>query len=42
MCISAISIAEIYDILGYTKEKKSEKICVQIRDQIEKLLIEFH
>jgi len=42
ICISGISIAEIYDGLGYTKEKKSEKIYVQIRDQIEKLLTEFH
>ncbi len=41
-CISAVSIAEIYDGLGYTKEKRSEKIYVQIRDQIEKLLSEFH
>ena len=40
--ISAITIAEIYDGLGYTKEKKSEKIYHQIRDQIEKLLSEFH
>ena len=42
ICISAITIAEIYDGLGYTKEKKSEKIYLQIRDQIEKLLSEFH
>ena len=41
-CISAITIAEIYDGLGYTKEKKSEKIYLQIRNQIEKLLSEFH
>ena len=40
--ISAITIAEIYDGLGYTKEKKSEKIYHQIRDQIEKLLSEFY
>ncbi len=40
--ISAITIAEIYDGLGYTKEKKSEKIYNQIRDQIEKLLSEFY
>lgn len=41
-CISAITIAEIYDGLGYTKEKKSEKIYLQIKDQIEKVLTEFH
>jgi len=41
-CISAITIAEIYDGLGYTKEKKSEKIYLQIKDQIEKVLSEFH
>jgi len=40
--ISAITIAEIYDGLGYTKEKKREEIYQQIRDQIEKLLSEFH
>ena len=42
ICISAVTIAEIYDGLGYTKEKKSEKIYLQIREQIEKLLSEFH
>jgi len=42
ICISAITIAEIYDGLGYTEEKKSEKIYLQIREQIEKLLSEFH
>jgi predicted nucleic acid-binding protein len=42
ICISAITIAEIYDGLGYTKEKKSEKIYSQIKDQIEKILSEFH
>lgn len=26
ICISAITLAEIYDGLGYTKEKKSEEI----------------
>ena len=41
-CISAITLAEIYDGLGYTKEKKSEKIYLQIRDQIEKVLSDFH
>ena len=40
--ISAITLAEIYDGLGYTKEKKSEKIFLQIKDQIEKVLSEFH
>ena len=42
ICISAITLAEIYDGLGYTKEKKSEKIYLQIKDQIEKVLSEFH
>jgi len=43
-CISAITLAEIYDGLGYTKEKKSENIYLQIKDkeQIEKVLSEFH
>ncbi|NVM45359.1 MAG: PIN domain-containing protein [Candidatus Lokiarchaeota archaeon] len=40
--ISAITIAEIYDGLGYTKEKKSEKIYTQIKNQMEKILSEFH
>ncbi|MFW9878734.1 MAG: type II toxin-antitoxin system VapC family toxin, partial [Candidatus Thorarchaeota archaeon] len=40
--ISAITLAEIYDGLGYTKEKKkNEKIFLQIKDQIEKVLSEF-
>lgn len=42
VCISAITLAEIYDGLGYTKEIKSQKIFLQIRDQIEKVLSEFH
>ena len=42
VCISAITIAEIYDGLGYTKEKQSEKIYIQIREHIEKVLSEFH
>jgi predicted nucleic acid-binding protein len=42
ICVSAITIAEVYDGLGYTKEKKSEKIYSQIKDQIEKILTEFH
>jgi len=42
ICISAITIAEVYDGLGYTKEKKSEKIYSQIKDQLEKILIEFY
>ncbi|MHA1376056.1 MAG: type II toxin-antitoxin system VapC family toxin [Promethearchaeota archaeon] len=41
-CISAITITEIYDGLGYTKEKKSEKVYLQIKNQMEKLLSEFH
>ena len=41
-CISSITIAEIYDGLGYTKERKSEKIYIQIKEQIEKVLSEFH
>ncbi|MHA1193831.1 MAG: type II toxin-antitoxin system VapC family toxin, partial [Promethearchaeota archaeon] len=36
--ISAITITEIYDGLGYTKEKKSEKVYLQIKNQMEKLL----
>lgn len=42
VCISAITLAEIYDGLGYTKEIKSQKIFLQIKDQIEKVLSEFH
>jgi predicted nucleic acid-binding protein len=42
ICISIISIAEIYDGLGYTKEKKGETIYKKIKDQIEKVLSGFH
>lgn len=42
LCISAITIAEIYDGLGYTKEKKGEDIYLKIKDQIEMVLSGFH
>ena len=42
LCISIISIAEIYDGLGYTKEKKGEQFYNKIKDQIEKVLSGFH
>ena len=42
LCISAITIAELYDGLGYTKEKKGEAIYIKIKAQIEKLISEFH
>ncbi|KKL07202.1 hypothetical protein LCGC14_2588390 [marine sediment metagenome] len=42
LCISAITVAEIYDGLGYTKEKKGEAIYTKIRGQIGKIISEFH
>ncbi|MFX1479106.1 MAG: type II toxin-antitoxin system VapC family toxin [Promethearchaeota archaeon] len=42
LCISVISIAELYDGLGYTKEKKGDTIYKKIKDQIEKILSGFH
>lgn len=42
LCISIISIAEIYDGLGYTKEKKGDAVHNKIKDQIEKVLSGFH
>lgn len=42
LCISAITIAELYDGLGYTKEKKGEAIYIKIKPQIEKVISEFH
>lgn len=42
LCISAITIAELYDGLGYTKEKKGEAIYIKIKPQIEKIISEFH
>jgi len=40
--ISAITIAELYDGLGYTKEKKGNSIYKKIKEQIEKVLSGFH
>lgn len=42
ICISAITVAEIYDGLGYTKEKKGDTVYDKIKDQIEKVLSGFH
>ena len=42
ICISAISVAEIHDGLGYTKEKKGETVYHKIKDQIENVLSGFH
>ena len=41
-CISAITIEEIYDGLGYTKVKKNKEVYKQINKQFEKILNEFH
>lgn len=41
LCISAISIGEIYDGLGYTKEKRGTKIYKEIQSQFGKILTEF-
>jgi len=40
--ISAITIAELFDGLGYTKEKKGEVISNKIKKQIEKVITGFH
>lgn len=40
--ISAITIAEIYDGLGYTKEKKGKEVYINIKEQYELLLNDFH
>ena len=40
-CISAITLEEIYDGLGYTKEKKAKSIYEKIKDQHEKILKDF-
>jgi predicted nucleic acid-binding protein len=40
--ISAISIAELYEGLGYTKEKKGEGIYEKVKEQIEKVVSGFH
>ena len=40
--ISAISIAELYEGLGYTKEKKGDSIYEKVKEQIEKVLSGFH
>ncbi|MHA1150405.1 MAG: type II toxin-antitoxin system VapC family toxin [Promethearchaeota archaeon] len=41
-CISGITIEEIYDGLGYTKEKKDKDVYEQIKEQHEKILNDFH
>ncbi len=41
-CISAITIEEIYDGLGFTKVKKDEEVYEQIKEQYEKILTDFH
>jgi len=40
-CISAISIEEIFDGLGYTMEKKGKDFYKKIREQFEKILKDF-
>jgi predicted nucleic acid-binding protein len=40
--ISAITITELYDGLGYTKEKKGKVVYKKIEEQIEKVLSGFH
>ena len=41
-CISAITIEEIYDGLGYTKAKKDKEIYDEIKKQHKKILNDFH
>ena len=41
LCISAITIGEIYDGLGYTKEKRGTTIFIEIQDHFEKIFNEF-
>jgi len=41
LCISAISIGEIYDGLGYTKQKRGTDIYKEIENQFEKIFTEF-
>ncbi len=41
-CISAITIEEIYDGLGYTKVKKDKEVYEQIKEQHEEILNDFH
>ena len=41
LCISAITTGEIYDGLGYTKEKRGENIYKEIQNQFEKIFTEF-
>jgi predicted nucleic acid-binding protein len=41
LCISAITISEIYDGLGYTKEKRGTDIYKEIESQFEKIFTEF-
>lgn len=40
--ISAITIEEIYDGLGYTKEKKGTEVYKKIKEQHEMVLNDFH
>ena len=42
ICISAITVTEIYDGLGYTKERKGNTFYNKIKDQLEKILSGFH
>ena len=41
LCISAITIGEIYDGLGYTKEKRGVEMYTKIKIQFEKIINEF-
>ncbi|TFG01293.1 MAG: PIN domain-containing protein [Promethearchaeota archaeon] len=41
LCVSAITIEEIYDGLGYTKEKKGLELFEKIKDQYEKIFGDF-
>ena len=41
VCISMITVEEIYDGLGFTKQKKSETLYEEIKSQHEKILQEF-
>ena len=40
--ISAFTIAELYDGLGYTKEKKSTTVYEKIKEKIEEVLSDFY
>jgi len=41
LCISAITIEEIYDGIGYTKKKRATNIYQDIQNQFEKIFTEF-